>query len=171
MDRIIGQFLDFARDDPAAPTDPVDVTAELAASVERYRRAGSDVRLTQEGPVALRIKPTALSRVASNLIDNALAYGRPPVEVSAERHGDEVVIDVADRGPGVAPADVERLKLPFTRADKARSRADGASGAGLGLAIVDRIARLHGGRLDLLPRAGGGAIARVRLPAADPHPA
>ena len=56
------------------------------------------------------------------------------------------------------------MKRPFTRASAARSRADGAAGAGLGLAIVDRIARLHGGTFDLLPREGGGTIARVTLP-------
>jgi two-component system osmolarity sensor histidine kinase EnvZ len=71
---------------------------------------------------------------------------------------------VADRGPGVPPAEVERLKQPFTRAAASRTRADGAPGAGLGLAIVERIARLHGGSFDLLPRDGGGTIARVTLP-------
>ena len=110
------------------------------------------------------MKPAALSRVAGNLIDNALAYGKPPVEVAARVQGDEVMVDVADRGPGIAPGDVERLKQPFTRAGEARAREDGAAGAGLGLAIVDRIARLHGGTLELLPRDGGGTIARVRLP-------
>jgi two-component system osmolarity sensor histidine kinase EnvZ len=167
MDRIIDQFLDFARDDAATATEPIDVNEELAASVDRYVRAGSDVRIVRGAPAWARIKPTALSRVASNLIDNALAYGRPPLEVTAVRDGGDVLVDVADRGPGIAPGDVERLKKPFTRAGEARARADGAAGAGLGLAIVDRIARLHGGRFDLLPRDGGGTLARLRLPAAD----
>jgi two-component system, OmpR family, osmolarity sensor histidine kinase EnvZ len=166
MDRIIDQFLDFARDGAATATEPIDVNAELASCVERYARAGHDVRLATASSALVRIKPTALSRVASNLIDNALAYGRPPLDVAAARRGDDVVVEVADRGPGIAPADVERLKQPFTRAGEARARDDGAAGAGLGLAIVDRIARLHGGSLDLLPREGGGTIARVTLPAA-----
>jgi two-component system osmolarity sensor histidine kinase EnvZ len=166
MDRIIDQFLDFARDRAATATEPIDVNAELASCVDRYARAGRDVRLAKAPPALVRIKPTALSRVASNLIDNALAYGRPPLDVAAERRGGNVVVEVADRGPGIPPGDVERLKQPFTRAGEARARSDGAAGAGLGLAIVDRIARLHGGSLDLVPRDGGGTIARVTLPAA-----
>ncbi len=84
--------------------------------------------------------------------------------MTTARRDDALVLDVADRGPGIAPAEVERLKQPFTRASASRARADGAAGAGLGLAIVDRIARLHGGTFDLLPRDGGGTIARVTLP-------
>ena len=166
MDRIIDQFLDFAREEPAARTEAIDVHAELAACVERYARAGRDVRLAAGAPALARIKPTAVSRIAGNLIDNALAYGRSPCEITMERRGNEVVVDFADRGAGIARADVERLKQPFTRAGEARARDDGAAGAGLGLAIVDRIARLHGGSFDLLPREGGGTIARVTLPAA-----
>ncbi len=71
------------------------------------------------------------------------------------------VLAVLDRGPGIPPGLAERLKQPFTRRDEARS---GSSGAGLGLAIADRVARLHGGRLDLLAREGGGLEARVTLP-------
>jgi two-component system osmolarity sensor histidine kinase EnvZ len=166
MDRIIAQFLDFARDDAASSTEPIDINAELAVCIDRYARAGSDVRLAQGPPAMVRIKPTAVSRIANNLIDNALAYGRPPLDVTAARRGDDVVVDIADRGPGIPRGDVERLKQPFTRAGEARARDDGAAGAGLGLAIVDRIARLHGGSFDLLPRDGGGTIARVMLPAA-----
>jgi hypothetical protein len=60
------------------------------------------------------------------------------------------------------PDQVERLKY-FTRASAARAAASGVAGAGLGLAIVERIARMHGGTLDLLPREGGGTIARVKM--------
>jgi two-component system osmolarity sensor histidine kinase EnvZ len=171
MDRIIDQFLDFARDDAATATEPIDIRRELALCVDRYARTGRDVRMLP-GPQALvQIKPTAVSRVASNLIDNGLAYGRPPLEISTELRGQDVVLDVCDRGPGIDGADVERLKQPFTRAGEARARDDHAAGAGLGLAIVDRIARLHGGSFDLLPRAGGGTVARVVLPAATTQPA
>jgi two-component system osmolarity sensor histidine kinase EnvZ len=67
---------------------------------------------------------------------------------------------VLDRGPGIPEAERERLKRPFTRLDTARS---GPAGAGLGLAIVDRVARAHGGSLELLARSGGGLLARLSL--------
>ncbi len=167
MDRIINQFLDFARSEPAGVVEPIEIGATLAQCADRYRRVGRDVRLAPAPLLFVRIKPTSLSRIANNLIDNALAYGAPPIEVSASAADERVVIEVADRGPGIAATDVERLKQPFTRASEARARDDGAAGAGLGLAIVDRIARLHAGSFDLVPRDGGGTIARVTLPAAE----
>jgi two-component system osmolarity sensor histidine kinase EnvZ len=166
MDRIIDQFLDFARDEAAAATEPIDIDPTLAACIERYARSDRDVRWQGGASARVRIKPAALSRIANNLIDNALAYARSPVDVSTTRCGNAVAIDVSDRGPGIPAGDVERLKQPFTRTGEARTRVDGAAGAGLGLAIVDRIARLHGGGFDLLSREGGGTIARVTLPAA-----
>ena len=142
-------------------------TTSSAASVERLhaQRARRAPRRGTACP-ALPLRPTAYSRLIANLIDNALAYGAPPVEVSTYVRDGRFVLDVADRGPGIAPGEVERLKQPFTRANAARSNADGVAGAGLGLAIVDRIARLHGGRFDLLTRDGGGTIARVSIPLA-----
>jgi two-component system, OmpR family, osmolarity sensor histidine kinase EnvZ len=164
MDRIIGQFLDFARGDQTTAFESRLPEPLVAAAVDRYARAGSDVRFVAGGAPALPLKATAFARLVTNLVDNALKYGAPPVEVTTRVDGDRFVLDVADRGPGIDPADVARLKQPFTRANAARSGAPGGAGAGLGLAIVERIARLHGGSFDLLPREGGGALARVRLP-------
>lgn len=166
MDRIIGQFLDFARGDHETAHELRDPNEIVQAGVERYQRAGRDVRFAAGVVPKLPLRPTAWSRLVANLVDNALAYGAPPVEVSTYATGGRCVLDVADRGPGIDPADVARLKQPFTRASAARSNANGVAGSGLGLAIVERIARLHGGSFDLLPRDGGGTIARVAIPVA-----
>ena len=166
MNRIIGQFLEFARTNQDTAAEPRDPNEIVQACVERYARAGKDVRFAAGAVPAIPLRPTAFSRLVANLIDNAIAYGAPPVDVTTRSADGRVVLDVADRGPGVAPEQVERLKQPFTRASAARTNAAGVAGAGLGLAIVDRIARLHEGTFDLLPRDGGGAIARVTLPIA-----
>ena len=166
MDRIIGQFLEFARTDRAAALEACDGVALVAACVERYARAGRDVRYAAQPLPPVPLRPTAFSRLVTNLIDNGLAYGAPPVEVTTTIANGKFVLDVADHGPGIVPEDVERLKQPFTRASSSRTNASGVAGAGLGLAIVDRIARLHGGTFDLLRRDGGGTIARVAVPLA-----
>jgi len=158
IDKIIGQFLDFARDDSEASFEVRDFNEIVAESVERYRRAGDDVRFTPGDLPAAALRAMATSRLVVNLIDNALRYGAPPVEVTTRREGNAIVLEIADRGPGIPSDQVERLKRPFTRGEPARS---GAAGAGLGLAIVERIARAHGGGLSLLPRPGGGTLARV----------
>jgi two-component system osmolarity sensor histidine kinase EnvZ len=166
MDRIIGQFLDFARDESATAAEVADLNKIVAACIDRYARAGQSVEFVPGPLPRLKLKATAMSRLVANLIDNALAYGAPPVAVTTASVAGKIQLDVVDRGPGVDPAEVERLKQPFTRATEARARTDGAAGAGLGLAIVERIARMHGGEFDLLPRDGGGTVARVTLPAA-----
>ena len=166
MDRVIGQFLEFARGEETATIETRDLNALAGGVVERYANAGRDVRFAAGPMTPFPMRPTAIARLITNLVDNALAYGAPPVEVNTSARAGQAVIEVADRGPGIAPTDVERLKQPFTRASVSRARDDSAPGAGLGLAIVDRIARLHGGRFDLLQRDGGGTIARVTLPAA-----
>jgi two-component system osmolarity sensor histidine kinase EnvZ len=164
MDRIIGQFLEFARTDGDTALEPCDAVAIVSACVARYARAGRDVRYVPGPALPVPLRPIAYSRLVANLIDNALAYGAPPVEVTTTVASGKFVLDVADRGPGIAPGDVQRLKQPFTRASAARADAGGVAGAGLGLAIVDRIARLHAGTFELLPRDGGGTIARVAIP-------
>jgi two-component system osmolarity sensor histidine kinase EnvZ len=102
----------------------------------------------------------AVHRAVANLVDNALRYAGEPVEVDVRNSARVVAVEVKDRGPGIPEREVERLKRPFTRLDDSRS---GPGGAGLGLAIVERVARAHGGKLELLPREGGGLLARLTL--------
>jgi len=172
MDKTIGQFLDFARSEGGEAPQPVDVAALLADVASQYRRRGFPVEMTAAVPsaptveVELAVRPQALRRAVSNLIDNALRYAGSdsPVELKLSAAAGELAIEVRDRGPGIPPQDIERIKRPFARLEEARSN---TAGAGLGLAIVERIARSHNGRLELLPREGGGLIARLALRISD----
>lgn len=163
MDRTIGQFLDFARmeNNGGETAQPMRIS-ELAADIARQQqKLGRDVATgLGETPVA-DIRPQVMRRVIANLIDNALRHAGRGVELHTREENGASIIEVMDRGPGIPPDRVEQMKQPFTQLDPARS---GTIGSGLGLAIVDRAARLHGGQFDLLPRPGGGLIARIRLP-------
>jgi two-component system osmolarity sensor histidine kinase EnvZ len=159
IDKVIAQFLAFAKGEDEAMSQG-DLAALLAEIAESYRKREQPVTLKGARVAPLRFAPLAVGRAVTNLVDNALRYAQGPVEIDARDEGGRTVIEVLDRGPGVPEAEAERLKRPFTRLDEARS---GPGGAGLGLAIVDRVARLHGGSLTLAPRAGGGLAARLEL--------
>ena len=159
IDKVIGQFLDFARgeDEPQTEGDLNSLVSEVS---ESYRKREQAISFKPENPLLLRFAPMAMRRAVANLVDNALSHAGAPVEIATRREGSRVFIEVMDRGPGVPQQEAERLKRPFTRLDEARS---GAGGAGLGLAIVDRVARAHGGRFELAAREGGGLVARLSL--------
>jgi two-component system osmolarity sensor histidine kinase EnvZ len=159
MDQVIGQFLEFARGEaePRERQDPAPLLAEIG---EHYAKLGRGVAVQGANVGPFPFARMALRRAIGNLIDNALRHAGEPVEVAARREGADVVIEVLDRGPGIPAGEAERLKRPFTRLDASRG---GRGGAGLGLAIVDRVARAHGGRLELASRPGGGLAARLVL--------
>jgi two-component system osmolarity sensor histidine kinase EnvZ len=159
MDQVIGQFLEFARGE-TEERERQDPGALLDEVGEHYARLGRKVAVRKGSVAPFPFARMALRRAISNLVENALRYAGEPVEVEARREGAQVVIEVLDRGPGIPDGEAERLKRPFTRLYEARS---GRGGAGLGLAIVERVARAHGGRLELAPRAGGGLVARLSL--------
>jgi len=161
IDRIIGQFLDFARSEGGEPTAPLDLAALARECVGKYRERGHAVAGEIEPVPEFAGRALALKRMLVNLVDNAIRYGEKDVVVATRAEGRSAVVEVRDRGPGVPAGEVDRLKQPFTRLEAARS---GHSGSGLGLAIVERIARMHGGTFDLLPREGDGLVARVTLP-------
>jgi two-component system osmolarity sensor histidine kinase EnvZ len=160
MDAIIGQFLDFARG-VSEQKSRHDLSLLIEELGEHYARLGKAVSVKSAGAMPLTFARMAVRRAVSNLIDNALRYAGEPVEVELKQNSRSALIEVRDRGPGIPAGEAERLKRPFTRLDDARS---GPAGAGLGLAIVERVARAHGGALELLPREGRGLVARLTLP-------
>jgi two-component system, OmpR family, osmolarity sensor histidine kinase EnvZ len=162
MDAIINQFLDFARDVSGEAPVQTNINDVLRAVAEHYGRLNRPVILNLAPVPDIALRPVGMRRLLNNLVDNALRYGGS-VEVETAQDDMKIVVEVKDRGPGIPAADLERVKMPFTRLDSSRS---GSAGAGLGLAIADRVARLHGGKLELAARAGGGLVARVTLPVA-----
>ena len=159
IDAIIGQFLDFARgvNEEKARQDLGALMDDVA---DHYTRLGKQVSVKIDGAMTFPFARMAVRRAVSNLVDNALRYAGEPVEIELKRNSGSAVIEVRDRGPGIPAGEAERLKRPFTRLHAARS---GPAGAGLGLAIVERVARAHSGTLELSPREGGGLVVRLAL--------
>jgi len=161
MEAVISQFMDYARAESGETAILTDLGPLLAAVAERQSRIGRAlVAAIAPLPDAL-LRPKAVIRAVTNLLDNAAKYGGGDITLTAAAVDGEIRLEIADRGPGIPAAEIDRLKRPFTRLETARTD---AGGTGLGLAIVDRVARLHDGRLELLPNPGGGLIARLVLP-------
>jgi len=163
MDAIIGQFLDFARSTESEALASVSLDALAAEVAAASAGHGMPVELHAGNPPPVPLRPRAMRRVLTNLVENAWRHGLPPVAIATGAQGNSVWIEVIDHGAGIATAQAEALKQPFRRAEGTRS---GPPGAGLGLAIVDRVVRMHGGTFELLPAASGGLRARISLPGA-----
>ncbi len=164
MERLLEEFLAYARDDAMDDLRETDPAALVRAVVEKAARAGGAVELGEvRGEGMAMMRPVAMSRALDNLLGNALRYGRRAV-VSlfiAER---ALRIVVEDDGPGIAPELREEALKPFSRLDAARNQ-DRGSGVGLGLSIAQDIARRHGGTLQLRDSTRlGGLRAEIVLP-------
>ena len=166
VDAIIGKFLDYARPDTAALeklplaelvqawVQPFAVHEDMRVEVNinpRYRVIGDEIEL---------------SRVLSNLLENARRYGRSPedgvtrVRIAATAHDGWVMLRVRDQGPGVPPEQLPLLTRPFFRGDTARTS---ATGAGLGLSIVAKMIENMGGSMQLANNPSGGLMVLIHL--------
>jgi two-component system OmpR family sensor kinase len=150
----------------AIERQPVDVAALVGELVEDHRM------LHAEWPIELRSGDVPevlgdelrLRQAIGNVLTNARLHtpAGTPIAVSVSQRPDEVVIEIADRGPGIPADELERVFERFFRADPSRARASG--GSGLGLSIVASILEAHGGRVEAENRADGGAVFRLVLP-------
>jgi len=166
MSRVTSDFLLFARPEGFSP-EAVDLAAVAEAAVAEMEVLFSEVTVARSGSFP-RISGSAvlLRRALANLLRNAVEATpserrREPeaVALAGEAEGGEAALTVGDRGTGIAPSDRERIFLPFYSTKP--------EGAGFGLAIVARIAELHGGTVEVASRPGGGTLFTLRLPAVE----
>ncbi len=154
LEQLTNDLLQFVRTGAIRrnPTDPGALVRDAAASV-----AGEITVDTSAAPRTWSLDQARIREVIINLVDNAVAAG-PPVHVTV-RHADRaLVIDIADRGAGIAEEDREKIFEPFFTGK--------TQGTGLGLAVVRRVIDLHGGRITVLANPGGGALFRAEIPEA-----
>lgn len=166
LDAIIDKFMDYARPGdsqlrPVLASQVIDREASLF-------RDPTQIRISSRVAIDLQVlaDETELARVFLNLFENARRYGRgvdtglAEVSVSYVKTGPWAIISVRDHGSGVAPEKLSQLTTPFFRGDAARTA---ATGAGLGLAIVEKSMQRMGGTLELANAPDGGLVAHLRL--------
>ena len=155
LERITGQFLLYAGGGEREECVACPLDQWLAETVAGHPKDQLELELS---PIQLRIRPVALGRAVSNLIDNAFSHGTAPVVVRLRKQGAEVAIEVWDQGQGMPTNAWERALQPFQRLDSARGR---QGHCGLGLAIVNHVVRNHAGRLSF--RQGNGDPGRFAV--------
>ena len=166
LDAIIDKFMDYARPGNVELM-PVHVSTVVDKSISQFRDT-KRIRITAKLPIDTKVMAdeTELGRVLTNLFENARRYGRNTytgrtnVDVSYMRSGSWVILSVRDHGPGVAAEKLSQLTTPFFRGDAARTA---ATGAGLGLAIVEKALQRMGGGFEIANAPGGGLVAHIKL--------
>lgn len=159
MQALIREGLELARSaESSERLVALDLDSLLESLVEDMAEVGNDIRFEQGCGAVLMLRPLAMRRLFSNLIDNALKYGRC-ARVRAELQEGKVVVRVRDAGPGIAEEDLEAVFDPFVRLEASRSRQTG--GAGLGLTIARTLAEKDGATLVLRNAAEDGLEAVV----------
>jgi two-component system sensor histidine kinase HydH len=152
LEQLTNDLLQFVRTGTInrAAVDPAALVREAAASV-----AGEIAIEASAAPATWSLDAGRIRQVVINLVDNAVAAGAP-VAVTVRRDRGHLIIEVADRGPGVDEADRDKIFEPFFTGK--------THGTGLGLAVVRRVVELHHGAIAVYPNPGGGAIFRAELP-------
>jgi len=166
LSRLVSNLLDMTRLESGVELrrDLYPLEEIVGAALQRLESQLSRRRVMTDLPDNLPLvsaDDVLLGQLLVNLLENATKYTPEgtPIEVVAESSGDAITLEVRDRGPGFAPQEEQRVFEKFYR-----GRSDCARGAGLGLAICQAIAQVHGGTIEAFNRAGGGAVFRIRLP-------
>jgi two-component system osmolarity sensor histidine kinase EnvZ len=166
LDAIIDKFMDYARPGEVK-LKPVHLSAVVDREVAAFRNTRY-IQITSRVAIDTHVMAdeTELGRVLQNLFENSLRYGRSvetgvaQVTITYARSGPWAVVSVRDHGPGVDPQKLDQVMTPFYRGDMARTA---ATGAGLGLAIVEKAIQRMGGSFDLDNATDGGLVAHIRL--------
>lgn len=171
MDALVEELLTLHRMESAPQTwgldtiDVLDILHAVAEDADFEARASSrEVRVRVDGEFVASVRGELLHRAFENVIRNAVKYTAPGTAVDVEARfgadGRELLVTVADRGPGVPEESLVIMFEPFTRLEGSAA----VRGVGLGLAIARRAVELHGGRIDAAAREGGGLVMTLRLP-------
>jgi len=140
-------------------TSTVELTTLLAAILKKEEITGLPIKIEFNKTISMKGRAMAIERLFSNLINNALSYGKS-VEVTGQKKRTGIYIQIKDRGPGLSDVEKANVFKPYYRIDHELTE----SHSGLGLGIARSIANIHGGELELRDRSGGGLVVEVYFP-------
>ena len=140
-------------------TSDIDLTKMLGAILKKEEILGLPIKFDMKKNITMKGRSLAIERLFSNLINNAMTYGKG-VEVKGKKQHNGILIEIMDNGPGLSDADKENVFKPYYRLEHKLSE----SHSGLGMGIARSIANIHGGELELKDRTGGGLIVEVYFP-------
>ncbi|GGC64264.1 ATP-binding protein [Undibacterium terreum] len=165
MEALVREGVTYARTLHGAAEQPLRLDPDALLNSLIYDYIDADAAVTISGSIGkpLMLRPVALRRILTNLIDNALKYGGNADLVVSTAADGSVILSVLDQGPGIPAEKLEAVFQPFYRLEASRNRNSG--GTGLGLAIARQLAQAIGGTLELHNRPAGGLEARFTLPA------
>ena len=176
LNGLVTDMLQLAREAPSAESivrfDAADVVAVVAEDLRvAHRPLDVQVDVSPDAHTHIVGSPTRFHQAVLNVGSNACRHAtvNTPVHFVVRSTDTDVVVEVVDHGPGVDPADVDKIFLPFYRPEASRGR-DGRGGAGLGLAIAGQIVERHRGTIAVRPTPGGGATFVITIPLATPLP-
>jgi two-component system sensor histidine kinase KdpD len=172
LNRLVGNLLDMSRIEGGALRPEIEeysLTALIHDVLSRLEPLleGRDVSIHLPDDLLLvEIDYLQIDQVLTNLLENAVRYtpAGSPIEVSAHIDGEQVILSIADRGPGVPASDLERIFDKFYRVQQGQHPAGYVMGSGLGLAVCKGLVEVHGGRIWAQLREGGGLMVFVTLP-------
>ena len=140
-------------------TSKIELTTLLTGILKKEEITGLPIKIDFEKTISMKGRALAIERLFSNLINNALTYGKS-VEVTGQKKKTGIYIQIKDRGPGLTDIEKANVFKPYYRIDHELTEAH----SGLGLGIARSIANIHGGELELRDRSGGGLVVEVYFP-------
>ncbi len=171
LDRLIEELVIFSRYDSGASqikTLETDMTKVVNKQILKFRPIHPDTEIeivtAPDSTHSAMVDPRLIDKVIQNLLSNGTRYAKNKVTITLRSETDSVTVTVSDDGPGIPPEDRQRVLEPFTRLDTSRNRQSG--GFGLGLAIVNKIVTVHGGKVSIGETKSGGAKIETSWPRA-----
>ena len=163
MEKMINSYLNFAKGIGTENSQEINITKTIKNLIRKLNKGKFDITFNTKKDYFATVRPSAFERAISNIIVNAIRYGKKKIEISITQKDEHFEITIEDNGKGIPENKRDEMFKPFTRLDNSRNSETG--GMGLGLSIVQEVIHQHGGEVFLLDsKKLGGLLVKIELP-------